>query len=79
MKLTIEETKMFIRIGFGRKSDFKACYWRRAEKIMNFLCNNTQDIFPCDYGRGKGKYSTKLNLSDENITRWATLYVDSMN
>lgn len=79
MKLTVEETKSLIRIGFGKKSDFKPSYWRRAEKIMNFLCDNTSDIFSFDYGRGKGKYSTNLSLSDENISRWAELYVNSMN
>ena len=79
MNITTDEAKSLIHIGFGRKSDFKPCYWRRAEKIMNFLCDNTSDILPFDYGRGKGKYATKLDLNDENIARWATLYVNSIN
>lgn len=72
-----DEIQKLISIGFGRKSDYKPSWWRKAEKIMNWLCDNTDEVFRVDYGRGKGKYSCKGDLW-ENAPKWAELYAASL-
>lgn len=69
-----------INIGFCQPKFYKPAVWLKAKKIMNKLCSIPESkVIPCNYGRGKGKYSIMPNTDidkksiKENIPFWIEL------
>lgn len=49
-------TEHYIGIGFCQPKFYKPSVWRKAKKIMEWLCDNTPHVYRFDFGRGMGKY-----------------------
>lgn len=59
---TTYDIRLLISIGFCQPKFYKRSAWLKAKKLMdNVVCKN--DLAePYDYGRGKGKYTSKLDI-----------------
>ena len=70
-----EEVKELIKIGFCQPKFYKRSVWLKAQKIMKFLVENTNgEVVLCNFGRGKGKYSTKSDIHNR-VDYWACLWL----
>lgn len=65
-RLNDKELRNYICIGFCQPKFYIRSVWLKADRIMKILCK--LDLAePYDFGRGKGKYISKLS-DDEIIT-----------
>lgn len=69
-----EDVMALISIGFCQPKFYKRSTWNKAKKIMEFLCENTDEVIRHDFGPGKGKY---LSTGDVKTEEWAILYLKS--
>ena len=53
-----EDINTLIRVGLCQPKYYKRSVWLKAKKIMEKLCE-TEYVIPYDFGRGKGKFTTK--------------------
>lgn len=63
-KMTTHQIYRLVAIGFCQPKFYKKSVWTAAKKLMDgVLCPNDL-AYPFDFGRGKGKYSSKLSIND---------------
>jgi hypothetical protein len=62
-KLTDEEIKERIGIGFCQQKFWKRSAWDKSMKIMKIVCSLGL-AKPFNYGHGKGKYTSDLDISE---------------
>jgi hypothetical protein len=60
--MTCSEVEELIGIGFDQPKHYKPSVWNAAKKIMD-ECVVLGLVQPADLGRGKGKYTSKLTIS----------------
>lgn len=62
MKYTREEAASLVGIGFCQPKFYKRSVWQKAKRLMdNVVCPNRL-ARPYDYGRGKGKYESDMEI-----------------
>ena len=66
-----ESTEHLIGIGFCQPKFYKSHIWRKAKIIMEWLCDNTENVKRYDFGRGKGKYlwNEKTPLTNTELAK----------
>lgn len=70
----MENVKTLIRLGLEQSPQFfKRSIWLKVERVMEFLVNKDEIMKV----KGSVKYAAKTEASDENITRWAKMYLTS--
>lgn len=58
-----EQAKNFTGIGFCQPKFYLPAAWRQAKNLMDKLLVPLSLAYPHDYGRGKGKYSSNLDIT----------------
>lgn len=62
MQNNIGETiNKLVNMGFCQKKFYKPTVWKYVTMVMDELCK-TRVVAPCDFGRGKGKYSATMSI-----------------
>lgn len=62
-KYTREEIETYVSIGFCQPKFYTPSAWNKAKKLMTIaVAHNLAK--PYNYGRGKGKYTTNLEIKD---------------
>lgn len=59
-----EEAHTLLGIGFCQSSFYKPAVWRQARSIMDSIMVPNDLAYPHDFGRGKGKYESKIPLDE---------------
>lgn len=57
-----DEIKELVHIGFCQPKFYKPSVWKKAKALMEQLLVPASLVFPYDYGRGKGKFSTDYDI-----------------
>jgi hypothetical protein len=64
LKLTEDEVNKLVGIGFCQQSYYKRHVWLKAKRLMdNLVCLNGLAV-PYNYGHGKGKYESELDIDE---------------
>jgi hypothetical protein len=58
-----EQVKSMIGIGFCQPRFYRTNEWRRAKRFMDNVVCPAGFATPCNYGRGRGKYSTQFDIA----------------
>lgn len=62
-KFTDDEIVQFVNIGFCQPKFYRPEVWRKAKRVMEIACSLGL-AEPYDFGRGKGKYTSDLDMSE---------------
>lgn len=79
--ITYEEVRKLVGIGFCQPKFYPPSLWRRAERVMKFLCAVPESmVTPHNCGRGKGKYTANTDEDFDDLKdRLARLYLNHKN
>lgn len=75
MKITLsriptiaDEVYELIGIGFDQPKDYARTVWRKAKNVMDVLVT-VGVVKPCDLGRGKGKYTSSVQMTMDQLVQ----------
>ena len=68
--LNQEEFEGLVRIGFCQPKFYKRSVWLKAKKLMDELVCPAGLAKPFDFGKGKGKFSSDLSISEVIEKGW---------
>ena len=66
MKLTTDEIKHLINIGFCQPKFYKASVWKKAKTLMLDVCKKVPEVY-YEPIRGKGQFWIKGDMSIEKV------------
>jgi hypothetical protein len=75
MQLSEDEVRDLVGIGFCQPKFYRQSVWKKAKALMNEIIIPNGWAFPYDYGFGKGKYSTDLDIETVKLNVLQTLCV----
>lgn len=68
-----------IKVGFERPKWYKRSVWNKAVKVMEHLADTTNgEIVRTNLGGGLEKYTSKVEVTLEQLAIWATSYKRSL-
>lgn len=72
-RLSADTIDVLVKIGFCQPKFYKPASWARAKRFMDSVVCPAGLAKPFDFGRGKGKYTTSLDV-DDVVSKVVCLY-----